>query len=111
MREKLAAQVHQQWSDWMIYLFKQGRFHWEGHWTMPASKVRRWQRQMRTPYEALPENEKMSDRILADRLLEITHPPTPTCILCDRAVTTMSSEYCYTHNYMRLTQPEKFKKL
>lgn len=65
LREQLAALSHDQWSGWMRYMI--GRL--EG----PDPKVwlDRWRRQMETPYDKLPENEKESDRREADRVLAV----------------------------------------
>ena len=38
---------------------------------IPREFVNRWMRQMKTPYEELPENEKESDKIEADKLIEL----------------------------------------
>lgn len=71
MREKLAELAHEQWSDWMEYLFKQGEFNGDGTWTMPAWAVERWLTQMRTPYLELSDDEQESDRKEADKFLAI----------------------------------------
>lgn len=70
-REALAAQQHDIWSSWMRWMFTIGEFHGDGTWTMPAALVARWRRQMETPYDQLPENEKHSDRVRADKILEV----------------------------------------
>ena len=71
MREKLAELAHNQWSGWMIYLFSKGEFNEDGTWTMPKWAVDRWKRQMNQPYSELSESEKDSDRIEADKYLEV----------------------------------------
>ena len=71
LREKLAALSHEQWARWMLYLFSKGKFKPGGTWEMPMELVARWQRQMITDYEDLPEVEKDSDRKEADRIMEI----------------------------------------
>lgn len=55
----------------MSHLFSKGAFNADGSWTMPSEYVQRWQRQMNTPYAALPEPEKASDRLEADRVLAL----------------------------------------
>jgi len=70
-REALAALAHTQWSGWMKYMFSCGEFQNNGTWVMPHELVDRWQRQMNANYDELPENEKPSDRVEADRMIEI----------------------------------------
>ncbi len=60
--EELAAYAHDAWSRWMKYLFDESIEVGDGCYEIPAPLVRRWQRQMNTPYEKLPEEEKESDR-------------------------------------------------
>lgn len=74
LRERLAELAHDQWSGWMVYQFGKGRFNGDGTWTMPAWAVERWQRQMTTPYALLSEQEKESDRIEADKMLDVFYP-------------------------------------
>jgi hypothetical protein len=82
VRERLAEYAHEAWSGWMDYQFR-----WGGSvmtvtvegvplvcWVMSQASYQRWQRQMLTPYRALPESEKASDRAEADRILEICDP-------------------------------------
>lgn len=71
MRELLAHWVHRSWSGWMKYLFSKGTFNEDGTWTMPKWAVERWQRQMNTEYDLLPENEKDTDRNEANQIIEI----------------------------------------
>lgn len=74
-RESLARAAHEAWSGWMEYLFGCGQFNDDGTWTMDAWAVRRWQRQMKTPYDRLTETEKESDRKEADRYLNAMGKP------------------------------------
>lgn len=59
--ETLANYSHEAWSSWMRYMFSRGKINSDGSWTMPVNLVARWCRQMNTPYENLPEDEKISD--------------------------------------------------
>lgn len=77
LREKLAEYAHEAWSGWMKYMFEKGgaiasanNDSWT-EWHMYRSHYHRWQRQMNTPYERLPESEKASDRAEADKMLAI----------------------------------------
>lgn len=72
--EQMAELAHEVWVGWMQYMFSQGRNpHNEpdGCWVMPPDKVKRWTRQMNTPYSELTEAEKTSDREIAQRYLDI----------------------------------------
>ena len=69
MREKLAALAHSQWSGWMKYLFSKSIEQSNGSVLIPAWAADRWKRQMNTPYDELPEEEKESDRTEADKML------------------------------------------
>lgn len=71
-REQLAEYAHEAWSDWMKYLFEKSWLNPEtGRVEIPPVLVQRWKRQMNTPYAELPESEKESDRVEADRMLAI----------------------------------------
>lgn len=78
LRERLADVQHDIWSHWMRWMFTTGTFHEDGTWTMPASLVQRWQRQMETPYAELTEREKDSDRTEADKSIAVIPEPQPT---------------------------------
>jgi len=81
--EKLAEHIHDiQWSGWMKYLFNScckdvtGRYDKDGTElistaTIPTWACERWSRQMNTSYKGLPETEKMSDKIEAERILDV----------------------------------------
>ncbi|MEP7292285.1 MAG: hypothetical protein ABI835_10900 [Chloroflexota bacterium] len=71
VREALSEVSHDIWSHWMRWMFTIGVFNEDGTWTMPAAKVVRWQGQMETPYAALTEREKDSDREQADKILAV----------------------------------------
>ena len=71
LREKLADLSHDQWSGWMKYMLSQGMRIDGGQWVMTKHSLDRWTRQMNTPYDDLPESEKESDRVEADRMLRI----------------------------------------
>jgi hypothetical protein len=61
--ERLAAVEHERWSHWQRYLHNkcvpQGN---DGTLLIPANFVKRWQKQIDTPYSELTEEEKESDR-------------------------------------------------
>jgi hypothetical protein len=71
--EELAAHCHdEQWSGWMEYLFSKCKFHADGSATIPEFWAERWSYQADTPYAALPDTMKESDREEARAILEIT---------------------------------------
>ncbi len=70
-REKLASLAHEQWSGWMEYLFSKTISSSDGSAIIPQEYYERWKRQMITPYSSLPDNEKESDRLEADRVIEL----------------------------------------
>jgi len=69
-REKIAAAVHESWAHWMAHLFRQCESGVNGRMTIPEQLVKRWQRQIDTPYEALSIEEQASDLKEADRILK-----------------------------------------
>jgi hypothetical protein len=60
--EKLAAVEHERWSHWQRYMHERGVGQPDGSLLIPADLVRRWQKQIDTPYTQLSEKEKESDR-------------------------------------------------
>lgn len=71
VREALAAYAHEAWSGWMRWLFALSARNDDGSVTIPPGLVARWERQMTTSYDALPEPERNSDRVEADRILAL----------------------------------------
>lgn len=71
VRERLAALEHEQWSGWMMWLFKRSALHADGSVTIPPDLVARWKRQMLTDYAALSEDEQRSDLAEADKVLAL----------------------------------------
>ena len=73
LREKLAGVIHEIWSHWMGYLLSVGEF--EGlDYRLPVRYVKRWQRQMRTPWDVLPDGEQERALDMADRVMGIIRP-------------------------------------
>jgi hypothetical protein len=82
-REALAALCHEQWSGWKDYEFSKcepeavygdaGKRD-EDDLVIPGEFVRRWRRQMETPYAELSEGEKDSDRKEANKFLALFNP-------------------------------------
>lgn len=71
MREQLAKLCHQQWSNWMKYLFNNCERNKSSEMVIPKWAVDRWKRQMNTEYEDLSESEKNLDRNEADKIIKI----------------------------------------
>ena len=76
MREELANLCHEQWADWMKYMFSKGIETDDGQFLLPEEFVKRWQRQMNTPYSNLSESEQNSDRSEADKFMAKLGIPT-----------------------------------
>ena len=77
VRQALAEYAHTAWAGWMRYLFSKSHMNDDGSMTIPPWAVERWSRQAGLAYDALPENEQMSDLKEADRMLEIIAATTP----------------------------------
>jgi hypothetical protein len=60
--DALAAIEHERWSHWQRYMHERGKVQPDGSLLLPADLVQQWEQQMATPYEALSEAEKESDR-------------------------------------------------
>jgi len=60
--EALAVIEHERWSHWQRYMHSKCEPQPDGSLRIPADLVQRWQRQTETPYSALTEKEKESDR-------------------------------------------------
>jgi len=69
--EEMAALEHIRWSKWQKYLHSVCTRNDDGSLIIPSDKIKRWERQIATPYEELSEAEKESDRIEARKTLKI----------------------------------------
>lgn len=69
LREQFADLAHAIWAHWMRYMFSCGQQLADDTWIMPADKVKRWTRQMHTPYAELSDKERESDREQADKMI------------------------------------------
>jgi hypothetical protein len=69
--EKLAAVEHERWSHWQRYIHDKGMRQPDGSLLLPAKLVARWDAQMNTPYAALTEEMKESDREQVRRYLPL----------------------------------------
>lgn len=67
LREQLAAIEHERWADWQHWMHAQGLRSADGSISLPAAQVAKWERQIATPYAALSDTEKQSDRDQVDR--------------------------------------------
>src|SRR5690348_10698177 len=69
--EALSAKEHESWSRWQSYLFSCCERASDGSMIIPSALVKRWQRQIDTPYAQLSEREKQSDRNEVAKILPI----------------------------------------
>ena len=69
--EDLADYEHESWADWQKYLFSRCTENPDGSMTIPKELVKRWQRQIDTPYQNLSEQEKQSDRDQIENLIPV----------------------------------------
>ena len=69
--EALAAVEHERWSHWQRYLHGQCERRDDGALVIPPTLAQRWSEQMSTPYDALSDQEKESDREQVQRYLPI----------------------------------------
>lgn len=60
--DELADIEHARWAKWQRYLHAKAEKQIDGSLLIPAELVERWERQIATPYQALSEDEKESDR-------------------------------------------------
>lgn len=69
--ELLAEHEHKRWTKWQSYLFSKSFKNDDGSVTIPKELVDRWNRQILTDYNSLPEPEKESDRNCAKEIIKI----------------------------------------
>lgn len=60
--EALASIEHARWAHWQMYLHNNCSRQLDGSLVIPACLAEQWQLQIDTPYQALSEAEKESDR-------------------------------------------------
>jgi hypothetical protein len=61
--ETLASVEHERWTHWQRYMHNQCIPHGDGGALLiPADLVKRWEKQIDTPYSELTDEEKESDR-------------------------------------------------
>lgn len=60
--DPLAAIEHERWAHWQRYMHSKGLRQPDGSLVIPADLVALWEKQISTPFEALTEKEKESDR-------------------------------------------------
>jgi hypothetical protein len=60
--EALASMEHERWCYWQRYLHGRCILHDDGALLLPADLVKRWEKQIETPYSELTDEEKESDR-------------------------------------------------
>jgi len=78
LRAKLNAAVdtladieHERWAHWQKYMHDKGVRQPDGSLLIPAKLVSLWDRQLETPFSALSEEEKDSDREQVRKYLPI----------------------------------------
>jgi hypothetical protein len=69
--EKLAAIEHERWSHWQRYMHSKSERMPDGSLVLSFELVEQWERQIATPYGALSESEKDSDRDQVRRYLPV----------------------------------------
>lgn len=69
MLEELASIEHERWSHWQKYLHSKGTMQADGSLLLPPNLIEQWERLISTPYNALSEEEKESDRDQVRRYL------------------------------------------
>ena len=74
VRTQFADIAHESWAGWMTFLFNVSVMRDDGCVVIPAGRVARWQKQIRTPYNSLSEDEQASDLIEADKYLSVMQP-------------------------------------
>lgn len=67
--EELAAVEHERWSHWQRYMHSECEATDDGGLLIPPQLVEQWTTQLNTPYSALSEREKESDREQVRRYL------------------------------------------
>lgn len=69
--DDLARIEHERWAHWQRYVHSKGIVQPDGSLIIPSELVAKWERQIATPFAALSEQEKDSDREQVQRYLPI----------------------------------------
>lgn len=69
--EALAEIEHQRWAHWQTYVHSNASRQDDGSLVIPASLASHWERLIATPYQALTEQEKASDREQVQRYMPL----------------------------------------
>lgn len=67
LKEELAAIEHDRWAHWQKYMHEKCIQNEDGSLTIPKEFVSKWSLQIATPYAALSEKAKDSDREQVDK--------------------------------------------
>lgn len=71
MIEHLSKYIHEVWCNWMEYQLPKVIENPDNELINGETWVQRWTRQMNTPYEKLSESEKESDKVIAQKIIDI----------------------------------------
>jgi hypothetical protein len=71
LREKVAAKAHEIWATWMHFQNSLVRLEPRHGSSCDRSCIDRWERQAGMSYDELPEQEKLSDRVIAEEYLSL----------------------------------------
>ncbi|MGF9567859.1 hypothetical protein AAIH70_30770 [Neorhizobium sp. BT27B] len=67
--ETLAALEHERWAHWQSYLHGKAIKQEDGSLMIPSELVKKWEKQIATPFANLSNEEKESDREQVQRYL------------------------------------------
>lgn len=70
LKEVFAAIAHQEWSDWVNYMFSCGKMNEDEDFVIPKKQYEDWLRKRMLRYRDLTESEQRSDVISADKYVE-----------------------------------------
>ena len=71
LKEQIADLVHRIWAGWWDYQDACSERTTTGSLVIPKNKVQRWDRQAKTDYNDLSEDERFSDIEIAEQYLEL----------------------------------------
>ncbi len=102
--EEFASIIHDVWSKWQEYLHSKCEIQ-ETKVSFPKTLFERWERQISTSYNLLPENEKQSDRdVFEEYYKDFLHSKLQEayeqgCQDTKDAALKLANEYCSTNDY------------